>query len=165
MPMRPRGCVFVPQVLNEQFLGGMRFRGAAASSGDDTGPRPAGVSTNYQATPRLARCQGSYAPSKAARSREMARFIRYAKTCSLALSDEFLYRKRLVASDRQQQQSAANPPSTAPALKCVESQRTRRLIEARLRRRQVSPGSKGHRSGEVIRGGFMASGPARCHRR
>src|SRR6478736_4610386 len=33
--------------------------GAAASSGDDTGPRPAGFSTTYQATPRRAPCQGS----------------------------------------------------------------------------------------------------------
>jgi len=48
--MRPQGCELSLEVY-EKSMGGICFRGAAASSGDDTGPRPAGVSTTYQATP------------------------------------------------------------------------------------------------------------------
>ena len=107
--------------------------------------------------------KGAYAPTKAARSNEIAEHSAL-RTC-LRLSDEFLYRKRQVADEDQRGKSAANPLSTDLAFNCVESQRTRRLIEARLRRGQVFPGCEGHRQGEVIRGGFMASGRARCRRR
>ena|SRR6476661_4757845 len=109
--------------------------------------------------------KGPDAPSKAARPREIAPGIRHLRTCPFDRSDEFPYRKPQIASDLQQVKSAANPLSTGPAFNCVESQRTRRPIEARLCRGQVLPECDRHRQSELIRGGFMALGPARCRRR
>ena len=162
--MRPRGCVLSRRGSDNSWAAYV-----FAVPPPALGTTPAQGRLVFQLPIRqllgVRHVKGPYAPSKAARPSEIAPCIRHPRTCPFDLSDEFLYRKPQVASDLQQAKSAANPLSTDPAFNCVESQRTRRLIEARPRRRQVLPGSEGHRSGEVIRGGFMALGRAHCHRR